>query len=257
MTNREDTTKKMSKSNFDYKKKMNKNQRRNRNRVAAIIAASALVLTPTATAFGQSVDSQSSSSRIASPQVLDVSILKNTKLDASWNVYHDELSMKYTGAPVVDLGLLKRGYTYFEIPQELMDALQEDPRYKTRLSIDYKTPGLLGLIPNKGAIGPEDIIVEDNQIYVNWNSFLDLGLLTLGTYEFTLNIDLRGIDVPCDPTIYRLGAYASSQLINLNLLSSDKAAKTTIDAPDNCVIPDDEAEFDNARYSPRCKNAGK
>ncbi len=213
---------------------MNQNKKKMRNRIAAIIAASALVITPTATAFGQSVDAKSSPSRAVSPQVLDVSILKNTKLDASWNLYQDKLSMKYSGTPLVNLGLLKEGYTYFELPGELMDALKEDPRYKTRLSLKYKTPGLLGLIPNRGSVDPNDMVVKGNQIYVKWSSFLDLGLLGLGKYEYSLDIDLRGLDVPCNEGIYRLAAYATSQSIDLSLLSSDKAAKTTIDAPDYC-----------------------
>lgn len=215
-------------------KRNSTNKRKMRNRIVAIIATSALVIAPTATTFGQEVGAQSSSSKAVSPQVLDVSILKNTKLDASWDLYQDKLSMEYSGKPLVNLGLLKEGYTYFEIPSELMDVIKEDPRYKTRLNIKYKTPGLLGLISNKGKVDSNDIVVKGNQIYVKWSSFLDLGLLGLGTYKYTLDIDLRGLDAPCDPNIYRLGAYATSQTIDLSLISSNKAAKTDIDAPDSC-----------------------
>lgn len=109
------------------------------------------------------------------------------------------------------------------------------------MSASYSVPFLLG-IPISGDFRNEDIVIDGNQISMNFRSLLSLNLL-LGEYRFTLNIDLDEIPVSNSPE-YTFYSQATRQLVDLALLSGEPVATATLPAPHVPDMPNVEPIYE-------------
>ena len=170
--------------------------------------------------------------------VLDVTLFKTPHLTATQSTAQNKerITLIFTASGTLDLGLLKSTYIIFHLPNEISSVMT-----KENMSASYSVPFLLG-IPISGDFRNEDIVIDGNQVSMNFRSLLSLNLL-LGEYCFTLNIDLDEIPVSNSPE-YTFYSQATRQLVDLALLSGEPVATATLPAPHLPDMPNVEPIYE-------------
>lgn len=170
--------------------------------------------------------------------VLDVTLFKTPHLTATQSTAQNKerITLVFTASGTLDLGLLKSTYIIFHLPNEISSVMT-----KENMSASYSVPFLLG-IPISGDFRNEDIVIDGNQISMNFRSLLSLNFL-LGEYRFTLNIDLDEIPVSNSPE-YTFYSQATRQLVDLALLSGEPVATATLPAPHLPDMPNVEPIYE-------------
>lgn len=160
--------------------------------------------------------------------VLDVTLLSDSSLDASYSEDDSQIVLTYEGSGALDLSLLSDTYITFRLPSEIMNVISKED-----LSASYNVPAVSIIIPiirNRGTFDQDEINIEGNQVYMNFTSLLSLNLLSTENYEFTLTIDLEELP-PTETGRYSFKAEATDQLVNLSILSEENIATATLGAP--------------------------
>lgn len=158
------------------------------------------------------------------PGLADIRLLTNTTL----NPVHESvdgggrITLNYRGGSLLNLQLLSNEYAIFYLPTEIINVISNE-----NLSGSYNTPGLLGVIRNRGNFDGDEIIIDGNQVYMEISNLVTLSLGSY--YEFTLVIELDELP-PTETGEYVFYSEATKQLVDLALISGNPA-RATLAAP--------------------------
>lgn len=162
--------------------------------------------------------------------LLDVGLLNDTDLSVEHvsNGEKEIIKLNYIGYGVLNLDLLSSTYAIFYLPTEIAAVIETE-----NLSAYYDVPRLevLGIGPrNQGWFDSEEIIIDGNQVYMNFRNLLSVSLLSRSNFNFTLEIELDNIPPSKNPD-YVFYSEATNQLLDLSLLEGEDVARDTLEAP--------------------------
>ncbi|EUJ43291.1 DUF5011 domain-containing protein [Listeria riparia] len=200
--------------------------------VATLATASVLVMAPvTAQLEGGAPSIQTGNTKVSAATI---NVLQDSKLASVYE--NGKLKLTLTGKQLAQVGLISTYYTYFALPDELANLL-DNPNVRANTTLAYDIPtlaiGPIGLPSNKGTLTGNQLKVDQTHQAIGGNISHGLASIGLGaTNTYTLTIDLANLGVSTLPSsddgTLDFAAMSSDRDLDLNLLGNPDAAQTTL-----------------------------
>lgn len=167
--------------------------------------------------------SNESISSMSDDGLLNVSVLENTRLDATLNETGNEISLEFTGRTLLELSLIKGLYVTFVLPEEI-DVSLLDVNNLSATYWDY-----LIVIPIKRQYRDTFIINEElNSITLNFMSILGLDVAGLFPHKSTLRIRSNQPFTSSSGGLTFKAIGTDGALVNLSVLEGEGVTTATI-----------------------------
>ncbi|TRM09234.1 hypothetical protein FH966_07315 [Lentibacillus cibarius] len=162
--------------------------------------------------------------------VAQIGLLEDTEL----NVKHlskaggEVIQLEYKGRGVLNVDVLSDTYSIFYLPSEIAGRLQKED-----VTAFYDVPALSVIVPiirNKGEFKRNAIHIEGNQVYMDFFNLLAVNLLSSSYFKFTLEIKLSELP-PTENGEYEFYSQATSDVVDISVLSGENVATDTLQAP--------------------------
>lgn len=168
----------------------------------------------------------------------DIGLLSNTQLNAAYD--GERIILEYSGRGLLSLGVLTSTYSIFQLPPEIAEAADPDA-----MVARYDVPAVSIIIPiirNRGTF--DTTAMDGNSVYMDFYNLLSLNILSTQTFRFTLEIPLDELP-PSESGVYTFHSQATSQLVDLSILSGEDVATATLEAP----VKPESPMFDEPVYT--------
>lgn len=219
--------------------------------VATLATAGVLVLAPVTAQLEGNAPSIQAGDAQASAATIDV--LKDSKLEPVYE--NGKLKLTLTGKQLAHVGLIANYYTYFALPPELAQLL-DNPNVRANTTLSYDIPvlsiGSIGVPSNQGSVTGDELTLDKEHQAIGAKIHHGLASVGVGaTNTYTLTIDLANLGISSLPSSedgqLNFAAMSSDEDIDLNLLGNQNAAQSTLETsqPDGVkpVIKADDQEL--------------